>query len=133
MNSVPPQRGLLDTQVLLEIRAGFAAPFDFAMSMLQFAKIEVSELSAMELLAGCQTPDDLQRELTFLSNGSVYRITAKISQRAFRIIGGLPPPCGLTADDAIIAATAVEHKLPLYTLDPARFAPVSGLNALRPY
>jgi len=50
-----------------------------------------------------------------------------------RLLEVLPPPDPLAADDAIIAATAIEQSLPLYTLDPARFANVSGLATLQPY
>lgn len=133
MNSVTLPRGLIDTQVLIEMRAGLADAHRFAIALMRSARIELSELSAMVLVAWCPTPVALQKELSFLGNSVLHRITARISQRAFRIIEGFPPPCGLTADDAIVAATAIEHRLPLYTLDPARFAPVSGLNALRPY
>jgi predicted nucleic acid-binding protein len=63
----------------------------------------------------------------------VHSITAPISRRARHLMEALPPPAPLTAGDALVAATAIEHSLPLYTLDPGRFAPGSGLTAIRPY
>ena len=76
-------------------------------------------------------------ELTYLraffSLSRVYSITARISRRAFEILGRQSPPAGLTADDALVAATALDCKLPLYTLDPGRFSAVAGLTVLRPY
>jgi predicted nucleic acid-binding protein len=45
----------------------------------------------------------------------------------------LAPPTRLTPLDALVAATALAHKLPLYTLDPNRFAAVPGLSAISPY
>ncbi|MFO0826017.1 MAG: PIN domain-containing protein [Gemmataceae bacterium] len=133
MNSVSLHPGLIDTQILIEMRAGLVDAHRFAIALMRSARIEVSELSAIALLTQCSTPVALQKELSFLSSSVVHRITARVSERAFRLLAKLPPPCGLTADDAIVAATAAEHKLTLYTLDPARFVPVSGLNALRPY
>jgi predicted nucleic acid-binding protein len=87
----------------------------------------------MALLANCQDALDLAGVRAFLSVAIVYPIVASISRRALRILDQLAPPSGLTADDALVAATALAHKLPLYTLDPARFAAVPGLSALPPY
>jgi predicted nucleic acid-binding protein len=57
----------------------------------------------------------------------------RIVRRAYHLLDSHPPPAPLTADDAIVAATALIRKLPLYTLDPGRFAAVPGLTAARPY
>jgi predicted nucleic acid-binding protein len=133
MTSGPLPRGLIDTPIVLSFRTGDADACRFALEMLRYHLIEMSEFTAMAVLARCPDAAELQRERAFLKNSLVRRVTANISRRAFRILERLPPPCGLTADDALVAATAVEHKLPLYTLDPARFAAVSGLTAVRPY
>jgi predicted nucleic acid-binding protein len=69
----------------------------------------------------------------FLRNNHVHRITARIARGAFALVSSLPVPSAITADDAIVAATAIEHSLPLYALDPARFATVPGLAVIRPY
>jgi predicted nucleic acid-binding protein len=64
---------------------------------------------------------------------NVIEISASISKRAAALMDALPPPCPLTPGDAIVAATAIELKLPLYTLDPARFAAVPKLTTVKPY
>jgi predicted nucleic acid-binding protein len=133
MSGMPLRRGLIDAELLIAMRSGHPDAHRFAVAMLRFAVLEVSELSAMILLVRCPSGSDLQRELGFLGHSRVHRISAPISGRACRIIGSMPPPSPLSADDAIVAATAVIHKLPLYTLDPARFAAVPGLSATRPY
>ena len=56
-----------------------------------------------------------------------------IARRAVDLLTATPLPTVLTPSDAIVAATAIEHSLPLYTLDPARFATVPGLATIRPY
>jgi predicted nucleic acid-binding protein len=106
----PVARGLLDTSVVLDYREGWPAPVQC-----------------------CQDPADLTAVRVFLGISIVHPVTAKIVRRAFRILDSLTPPAALTPDDAIVAATAIEHILPLYTLDPARYATVPGLTALRPY
>ena len=133
MSSGPPARGVIDTPLLVLILGGDPAASRFALDMLRYHLLETSQFSAMVAIAASQDAGELQVRLRILGRNLVHRVTANISRRAFRILEQRPPPCGLTADDAVVAATAVEHKLPLYTLDPARFAAVPGLTATRPY
>ncbi|MBX9584855.1 MAG: PIN domain-containing protein [Gemmataceae bacterium] len=133
MSTAPPERGLVDTGLLVAMRRGDADAHRFAIELLRTTGIEVSELSAMTVLAGCVSPDELTRNVGFLGNCLVRRITAPISRRAYLLLTRQIPPSPLTAGDAVVAATALICKLPLYTLDPGRFAAVPGLTALRPY
>lgn len=133
MSDPRPRLGLIDTDVLRALRRGDPGALAYFANPDPFNRYHVSELSAMALLA--DAPDAAERTGLgmFLSRCNIHRVTARISHRAFRILERLPPPAPLTADDALVAATALEHKLPLYTLDPARFAAVPGLTAARPY
>ena len=115
------------------MRRGERDAVQFATDLLRYYSIEVSELSTMVLLTQCRDATELQGEAAFLASCRVHRITAPISRRAFRILKNLPPPSPLSADDALVAATALEHKLPLYTLDPPKYAGVAGLSAIQPY
>ena len=133
MNPTPLRRGLIDTRLLLDIRSGQNDAVQFALEMLRFNALEMSEFSAMVLLATSQDAAELASHQLFLQNNRVYRVIAPVSRAALRLLASLPPPSPLTADDAIVAMTVIEHSLPLYTLDPARFAGVPGLVALRPY
>jgi predicted nucleic acid-binding protein len=130
----PLVRGLLDTPLLLGIRAGDPDPLVFAADMLAaHLPFELSRQSALVIAAWCPTPWDRSQFRSFLRSATVYSLTARIADRAFHLLDRLPPPAPLSADDAIVAPTALIHKLPLYTLDPARFAAVPGLTAVRPY
>jgi predicted nucleic acid-binding protein len=133
VSSGPLLRGLIDTPVLLAVRRGDPDAFAFATDFRRHHQIEVSEVTAMVLLTICRDAAELHGELTFLGSCRVHRVTSPVSRRAFRILEALPPPSPLSADDAIVAATAVENKLPLYTLDPPRYTGVAGLTVLQPY
>lgn len=133
MTPTPPARGLMDTPILSAMRRGDLDAHAFGVDLLVAHGLDVSELSGMALLAASSTAAAHGRNIGFLGAIRVHPITAPISRRAFQLLVRLPPPAGLTADDAIIAATALAHKLPLYTLDPAKFAAVPGLSATRPY
>ncbi|HJZ58613.1 MAG TPA: hypothetical protein VKE74_26970 [Gemmataceae bacterium] len=133
MSTVPLPRGPIDTPILVEYRLGGPDAVRFITAIRLTGRPELSELSAMVLVANCQDTADLQGLGWFWPGANIHRITARISQRAFRILERLTPPVPLTADDAIVAATATVHKLPLYTLDPGRFAAVPGLSVLQLY
>jgi predicted nucleic acid-binding protein len=133
VTSGPPSRGLIDTDVLRAFRRGDPDALAFLTTLAPFGRHDISQLSAMILIADAPGAAELAGLRQFFSWCLIRSITAKIVRRAQRILETLAPPSPLTADDAIVAATAVEHKLPLYTLDPPKFAGVAGLNALPPY
>jgi predicted nucleic acid-binding protein len=129
----PLQRGLIDTPILIAYRDGVPDAVTFFAAMQQVGRPDCSQISALALIVWCQDALDLSVVRGFLTLLTVHSVTAHTTRRAQHLLESLPPPCGLTPDDAIIAATAIEHSLPLYTLDPARFANVSGLATLQPY
>ena len=128
-----PSRALLDTDLLRAYRRADPAAMAFLSRRSPLVRPEISQLSALCLLA--DTPDARARVglAMFLSSCIIYPLNALTARRAHRLLDTLPAPSALTANDAIIAATALRHKLPLYTLDPGRFAGVAGLSTLPPY
>jgi predicted nucleic acid-binding protein len=133
MGKATLRRGLVDTPLLLLMLRGDDEAYQFARDMLKVAAIGVSASSALVALASAQDAAALAERQEFLKSNRVYTLTARIARRAFTLITQLPPPSPITADDAIIAATAIEHSLPLYTLDPARFSNIAGVAAIQPY
>jgi predicted nucleic acid-binding protein len=133
VNPAPIVRGLLDTPVVVDYREARPEAMQLFADIRTTRFPEFSQITAMVLLARCQDAADILGVQTFLKISTVHSITARITRRAQAILESLPPPSPLTADDALVAATALEQKLPLYTLDPPRFAGVAGLTALPPY
>ncbi len=134
MATTPPlQRGLIDTPILIAYRDGLPDAVTFFAAMQQLGRPDCSQISALALIVWCDDALDLSVIQGFLTLLTVHAVTAHTMRRAQRILESLPPPCGLTPDDAIVAATAIEHSLPLYTLDPLRFAKLPGLATLQPY
>lgn len=135
METPPPiVRGLIDTPILIEYRDGLPDPLQFITAIRQSGlRPEFSQLSTLAMLVWCQDQGERIGVATFLATALVHPLNAKVASRSQRILEALPPPSALTADDAIVAATAVEHKLALYTLDPPKFAAVAGLTTIKPY
>lgn len=131
--SSPAVAGLLDTGVMVAWAHGLVPAGRFVLSMLPLGGVRFSQLTAMELLAGCQTDAERANVLRFVGVSLVVPLREAVAQRAFDLLAALSLPLALTPSDAIIAATALEESLPLYTLDPARFAAVPGLAAIHPY
>jgi predicted nucleic acid-binding protein len=93
---------------------------------------EFSQVSVLALFAWCPDASAVLGVQAFSTVATVRGVTAHAMRRAVRLLESLAA-CQLSADDAIVAATAIEHSVPLYTLDPPRFAPVAGVTALQPY
>lgn len=125
--------GLLDTDLLLAYRNGAEPAVTLLTEVRRTGSLELSQVSALVLLAWCQDRQDRDAVDAFLYPAVIHPVTVQVSRRAFALMSRLAPPIGLTPLDALIAATALAHKLPLYTLAPGRFAAVLGLSAIQPY
>jgi len=130
--SSPPIRGLIHTEVFLGWLTGQNPAVTFLLAVNRMWRPCLSQWSAMEMLAFARDQPERDNIRQYLTGCQVHPITALVARRAHAIVDQLAPPSSLSAADAIIAATALAHKLPLYTLDPARFAAVPGLTAIRP-
>jgi predicted nucleic acid-binding protein len=129
----PIIRGLIDTPILIEYREGVPDTAQFVDNIRALGLPDISRLSVFVLVARCQSTWERTALLSFFSASTIRSVKASTINLAERILDGTTPPSALTADDAIVAATAVEHKLPLYTLDPPKFAAVVGLTTIKPY
>jgi predicted nucleic acid-binding protein len=87
----------------------------------------------MELVAGSRNAPDLARIRQFLNATTLLPITANISQRAYGLMTSYFLSHHLLIPDALIAATALEHGLVLYTKNTRDFRMIPGLVVSRPY
>ncbi len=122
--------GLLDTDILLASRQMDDAAVEFVQRVREFGNPQISEASVLALLAWCPQPDDRLALQPFLRPMVIHTVSAVVSHKAVSLMSDLSPPCRLTPLDALVAATAVLRKLPLYSLDPDRYAGVPGLAVL---
>jgi predicted nucleic acid-binding protein len=129
----PLARGVVDTPILIHFREGDPAAVQFILELRSIADPDVSQWSILCLFVWAQSASDRDSVELARDGSNVVPISTKISKRAAAIMEALPSPSPLTAGDAIVAATALELKLPLYTLDPARFAAVPKLTTIQPY
>lgn len=102
----------------------------FALGWLAGHVLGLSYLSALEVLAGAMDADDRRERREFLENVIVLTTPSTVILAAERLLWAVPVPTRMTGDDAIVAVVARNEKLPLYSLDPDRYAGVPGLTVL---
>jgi len=125
--------GLIDTAVLLAWTRGHPPASYFFLALNRLFAPQISRLSVIELLRACQSDAERTLTLQFFAVSQTLELTGAIARQAVDLLTTIALPTQLTASDAIIASTAIEHSLPLYTVDPARFAVVPGLTTIQPY
>ena len=129
------ERALLDTSVVIG--------FDFAQVELLPGECAISALTLAELSSG---PSAATNEAVRAARQDrLQRVEAAFSalpfdSQAARAFGRIAPelrsagrkPRGANLADYLIAATALSHDLPLYTLDPEDVAPLANLIEIIP-
>ena len=91
---------------------------------------QISVVTYMELAQGCSDKPNLARLKKGLAarEVKVLQITPAISQRAADLVDALALSHGMRLADALIAATAIEHNMPLLTSNLKHFLPVAELT-----
>lgn len=130
-NPVVPS--LLDTDVMLAVARAQLPAIRFFLAINRLGPPRFSRVTALAMLSDCPSDPDRALVLRYLATSRVEELTDVIARRAVDLLAAVALPTPLTPPDALVAATALELGLPLYTLDPARFAAVPGLTAVPPY
>ena len=125
--------GLIDTDIVIDAARGIAEAIAFLAAQRTAAGLNVSIVSAMELVAGSRNKTELTQTQQFLQSFHVLPITASASQAAYQLMESFFLSHGLLIPDALIAATALEHGLSLHTKNTRHFQMIPGLTIIRPY
>ena len=89
----------------------------------------MSAVSYLEVLQGMRNKAELAAVKKMLERrqATLLPITAAVTQQAIKLMESLTLSHGLQMGDALIAATALEHGLPVLTGNVKHFAAVPGL------
>lgn len=121
---------LIDSDVLIWLTRGQRG------AKTRLSKIDpwrISAITYMEIAQGCRSKDELQRAKRGLERkgAEIFPLTPSISERAMHLIDTHALPEGLQVADALIAATAIEHRFVLLTGNTKHFATIDGLKIER--
>jgi len=125
--------GLTDTDILIDAARGVADAISFLNAQRATSGLYVSIISPMELVAGCSNKTELAQVQQFLQRVTIVFISTAASQIAYQLMESFFLSHGLLIPDALIAATALEHGLTLYTKNVRHFRMIPNLRVLRPY
>lgn len=125
--------GLIDTDILIDGARGLGEARAFLTALRSEGALRVSIISAMELIRGCRNTQELRQVQRMLNEVTMLPLSAAASETAYRLIEALFLSHGLAVPDALIAATAIEHSLAVYTRNARHFGPIAGLQVIQPY
>ena len=117
---------LADTNILIDHPRGDSQATKF---LLDYSPA-VSTVSVAELIQGCRTPQQLSEVTTLVSDLNVLNIDAEISVQSTKLVRDNYLSHGLKFLGALIAATAIKHKLTLKTQDAKHFKFIKNLSVL---
>jgi predicted nucleic acid-binding protein len=125
--------GLTDTDILIDATHMVPQALTFLAGQQAAGGIQKSIVSAMELIAGCRNAKELAAVQRFLHGIQVLPISPAASREAYYLMELFFLSHGLIISDALIAATAWEYRLPLYTRNTRHFQMIPGLTVVQPY
>ena len=118
---------LVDTDVLIWHLRGYPQA---TQKLDSFSALTISAVTYMELLQGLRSKAEMNALLQSLAMRHTQRLplTPEITERAMLLMEGMVLSDGLQLGDALIAATALEHQLPLLTGNVKHFSAIANLR-----
>ncbi|MGZ8843339.1 MAG: PIN domain-containing protein [Pyrinomonadaceae bacterium] len=124
---------LIDTDVLIDAARGHSDAVAFLSAQYQAAGVQISIISAMELIVGSRNKVELSETKRFLQPARIIPIDSNVSEAAYDFMESFTLSHGLMIPDALIAATASENDLTLVTKNTRHFQMITGIEVIRPY
>ena len=121
MASASGPQGLIDTDILIDAERAVPQAVTFLAQQLTATGVQISIVSAMELIAGCRNAKELVVVRQFLQSVTVLPLDAQSSQVGHQLMDAYFLSHGLLIPDALIAATALANGLTLYTKTSSTF------------
>ena len=96
-------------------------------------EIRLATATYLELLQAARSADEQRRLKRFVQSFAVLSLGPMASSRAVELLLQHGLSDGLEALQALVAATALAHEIPLVTRNPQPYANIEGLDLLQPY
>jgi len=118
---------LVDTDVLIWHLRGYSAA---TRRLDALDVLTLSAISYLEVLQGMRNKAELVavKKMLELRKATLLPVTEAITRRAIDLMESLSLGQGLQMGDALIAATAIEHQLPVLTANVKHFGNVPGIE-----
>lgn len=126
----PGSPALVHTDLCIDLARG--VPDAVAFFEAPPVAIRLSTATYLQLLALARTPEEQARVRRFVSAYPVLSLGPMASSRAVELVQEHALAAGLGPLDALIAATALAHEIPLVVRDPRPFANIADLEVFAP-
>lgn len=123
-------RIIVDTDILIKIFRGDKEKREILESIQE--QLGISVITAMELMNGATSKKREFEVLKTIKAYFLYDLNVRIGGKAFSIIKKYHLHHTTSIADAIIAATAIENKLPLYTDNLSDYSFITELELFQP-
>lgn len=125
------QPAVVATDVCFDLALGVPEATRF----FQSAPVEIRLATAtyLELLQAARTPEEQRRLRRFVQPYAVLSLGPMASSRAVELLLSHSLADGLEALQALTAATALAHEIPLVTRNPEPYRSIPDLKLIRPY
>lgn len=118
---------IIDMDVLIDFSRGEVMAADFLRRHATSAILSVSVVTKMELLVGCRNKAEIRTQARFLKRFYTVKIDPPTCDRAVALLERYRLSHGLLMPDALVAATALVHGLPLVTKNWKDYRFIRGL------
>ncbi len=118
---------LCDTDIIIEFLKG-RQNLKEKFNEIGYENIYVSAITLMELYVGAFNKREIKNIIKVLHKLKVVHLNENISTRSLELIERYTKSHGLGLPDSIIASTALEHKMPLFTSNTKDFKFISSLE-----
>src|SRR5262245_27311289 len=118
---------LVDSDLLIDAVRGFQPTILLLKELESSCDIYISVASAMELVTGAQDKKELVRITAFIGQFTTIQFSAEIGISALALLEEHYLRTNLNMADALIASTAITHKLSLYTRNKKHFSFINNL------
>ena len=126
MSAAAQPRVLVDTDVLIDHLRGVPQA---AKTLAAHDGIAISVITLAELLAGAKGARERAHIDALEASCTVLPVDAMLARKAGALRQRWGPSHGVELPDALIAATAQQHALPLLTLNTKHYPMLDGLRA----
>jgi predicted nucleic acid-binding protein len=118
---------LVDTDVLIWHLRGYPQA---TRRLDELGALTLSAVTYLEVLQGIRNKAELVAVKKMLQHraATLLPVSEAITQQAIELMESLTLSHGLQMGDALIAATAIEHQLPVLTANVKHFSAVEGLK-----
>lgn len=122
-------RVLLDSSILIEVQKGDVSVSDRLFDIKN--RVCISRVTAYEIIHGSRDKEELRKNKSLLGRIEIIEIDEEISKQAYGLLETYVLKSRLNLPDALIAASALVHSLPLWTTNIRHFQPIKEIELFK--